>query len=102
MNVDNEKTVETSANMSTSEENSATVVKKFTNKARFHKKECRFCSRQITELSYRTVEKLIRFTSERGKILPSRMTGNCAKHQRFLARQIKIARILALLPFVRE
>lgn len=69
---------------------------------RFRKKECRFCTMQITDLDYKAVEKLVRFTTERGKIMPRRMSGNCAKHQRFLARQIKIARILALLPFVRE
>lgn len=69
---------------------------------RFRKKECRFCAMQITDLDYKTVEKLVRFTTERGKIMPRRMSGNCAKHQRFLARQIKIARLLALLPFVRD
>ena len=69
---------------------------------RFRKKECRFCSRQITELSYKNVERLVRFTTERGKIMPRRLSGNCAKHQRMLTRQIKVARLLALLPFVRE
>jgi small subunit ribosomal protein S18 len=69
---------------------------------RFRRKECRFCSLQITDLNYRAVEKLVRFTTERGKIMPRRMSGNCAKHQRYLARQIKIARLLALLPFVRD
>lgn len=70
--------------------------------SRFKKKECKFCVGHITELSYKHVDKLMRFTSERGKILPRRVTGNCAKHQRMLAREVKVARLLAMLPFVRD
>ena len=70
--------------------------------SRFRKKECKFCAKHITELSYKHVDKLLRFTSERGKILPRRVTGNCAKHQRMLAREVKVARLLAMLPFVRD
>jgi len=70
--------------------------------SRFKKKECKFCAKHITELSYKHVDKLLRFTSERGKILPRRVTGNCAKHQRMLAREVKTARLLAMLPFVRD
>ncbi len=70
--------------------------------SRFKKKECKFCAKHITELSYKMVDKLLRFTSERGKILPRRVTGNCAKHQRMLAREVKVARLLAMLPFVRD
>ena len=69
---------------------------------RYSKKVCRFCKGQISEISYKDVDKLLRFTTERGKIIPRRLSGNCAKHQRMLAREIKIARVLALLPFVRQ
>ncbi len=62
---------------------------------------CRFCQRNIREIDYKDVETLQQFITERGKILPRRITGCCAKHQRMLARSIKNARIAALLPFVR-
>jgi small subunit ribosomal protein S18 len=68
-------------------------------KVYFRKKVCKFCTKKIT-INYLDHEALKRFTTERGKILPSRITGNCAKHQRQLARAIKRARVLALLPFV--
>ncbi len=64
------------------------------------KKVCRFCAEGIEEIDYKDVERLKHYLSERGKIMPRRMTGVCAKHQRQLARAIKRARILALLPFV--
>lgn len=65
----------------------------------FRKKVCRFCSGR-TSIDYLDAAALRRFTTERGKILPGRMTGTCAKHQRVLARAIKRARSLAMLPFV--
>ncbi|MDR1747812.1 MAG: 30S ribosomal protein S18, partial [Spirochaetaceae bacterium] len=65
----------------------------------FRKKVCRFCS-QKARIDYKDAEGLRRFTTERGKILPRRITGTCAKHQRRLAVEIKRARDLALLPFV--
>jgi small subunit ribosomal protein S18 len=78
-------------------------VRKFNPRmSRFKKKECKFCVGHITELSYKHVDKLLRFTSERGKILPRRVTGNCAKHQRMLTREVKVARLMAMLPFVRD
>jgi len=64
------------------------------------KKVCVFCARN-EEIDYKDVQKLSKFISEKGKILPRRNTGLCAKHQRQLARAIKRARIMALLPFVR-
>ena len=73
----------------------ANVVRRFA-----RKKTCRFCAEGIEEIDYKDVERLKNYLSERGKILPRRMTGTCAKHQRQLARAIKRARILALLPFV--
>ncbi len=70
-------------------------------KRRFvRKRVCRFCVEGIEEIDYKDVNRLRNYISERGKILPRRMTGTCAKHQRQLARAIKRARILALLPFV--
>lgn len=66
------------------------------------KKVCQFCSDKNATIDYKDAAKLRRFISERGKILPRRMSGNCAKHQRELAIAIKRARILALLPYVAD
>lgn len=68
---------------------------------RAKKKECEFCANRIV-VDYKDVERLENYLSERGKILPRRTTGICAWHQRQLARAIKRARMLALLPFVRQ
>jgi len=65
----------------------------------FKRKVCKFCTQKVA-LSYRDADMLRRFTTERGKILPRRITGTCAKHQRRLAKAIKRARVLALLPYV--
>ncbi len=67
----------------------------------FKKKVCRFCTQKL-KADYKNPEVLRRFTTERGKILPRRITGTCAKHQRVLALEIKRARLLALLPFVEK
>jgi len=64
----------------------------------FRKKVCRFCTQNL-KVSYRVPDGLRRFVTELGKILPRRITGNCAKHQRNLANEIKRARSLALLPY---
>ncbi|MBN1899005.1 MAG: 30S ribosomal protein S18 [Spirochaetes bacterium] len=69
---------------------------------KFKKKVCRFCSGSLKEAGYRDYEALKRFTSDRGKILPRRITGCCAKHQRKVSKAIKQARNLALLPYVAE
>ena len=66
-----------------------------------YKKVCQFCQDKST-IDYKDVNKLKKFISEGGKILPRRMTGTCAKHQRELATAIKRARIVALLPFKAE
>lgn len=63
-----------------------------------YKKVCLFCQEKST-IDYKEVNKLRKFISEGGKILPRRMTGTCAKHQRELATAIKRARVAALLPF---
>jgi len=64
-------------------------------------KHCRFCANDeaIAQLDYKNATLLKSFITERGKILPSRISGTCAKHQRALTAQIKNARILALLPY---
>ena len=67
---------------------------------RYRKKVCRFCHDKTLEIDYKKPEVLTRFLTESGKILPRRITGTCAKHQRQLAREIKRARIIALIPFV--
>lgn len=66
------------------------------------KKACIFCANKLREIDYKDVDTLKKFITERAKIIPKRVTGTCAKHQRALARAIKIARIMALLPFVGE
>jgi len=65
----------------------------------FRRKVCRLCVNKVKDVDYKNVEYLKRFVTERGKILPRRVTGNCAKHQRLLARAIKRARMIDLLPF---
>lgn len=66
---------------------------------RFQKKKvCRFCTDKI-DIDYKDAKLLRQFITERGKIMPRRMTGTCARHQRHLASAIKTARLLALVPF---
>ena len=66
------------------------------------KKVCQFCIEKATAIDYKEVGKLRKYVTEKGKMLPRRMTGVCAKHQRMLAEAIKRARIVALLPFKGE
>ncbi len=63
------------------------------------KKICRFCSDRVEIIDYKDRDKLARFLTEKGKVIPRRTTGNCAKHQRVLARAIKRARHAAILAF---
>lgn len=63
------------------------------------RKVCRFCDHKIAYVDYKDDRTLKRFLTERGKILPRRVTGTCAKHQRQLTRAIRRGRILAMLPF---
>ena len=67
----------------------------------FHKKVCRFCAHKA-KIDYKDADGLRRFTTERGKILPRRITGTCSKHQKEVAVAIKRARSICLLPFVCE
>ena len=66
------------------------------------KKVCQFCADKSQEIDYKDVEKLKRFISDKGKILPRRVTGTCALHQRKVTAAIKRARTVALLPYIAE
>jgi small subunit ribosomal protein S18 len=76
-------------------------VKKMYKKAP-RKKVCAFCQEKVDVIDYKDVNRLKKFVAEGGKILPRRMSGTCAAHQRLLATAIKRARIAALLPFKGE
>jgi small subunit ribosomal protein S18 len=65
-------------------------------------KQCSFCSNNTKEIDYKNPELLRRYVSSQAKIIDPRHTGICAKHQRQLARAIKRARVMGLLPFVRK
>jgi small subunit ribosomal protein S18 len=65
----------------------------------FIKKTCRLCAEKTATLDYRDAERLRRFLTEKGKIIPRRITGNCAKCQRVLARVIKLARHAGVIAF---
>ena len=69
---------------------------------RTRRKVCRFCVEKATSIDYKDSRKLQGFITEAGKIMPRRMSGVCAEHQRDLAIAIKRARIMALLPYVAE
>lgn len=66
------------------------------------RKVCTFCVDKVESIDYKDIAKLRKFLTEKGKILPRRMTGVCAKHQRELAIAIKNARQMALLPYVAD
>ena len=66
------------------------------------RKVCTFCVDKVDYIDYKDVNKLRKFTSERSKILPRRVTGTCAKHQRELTTAIKRARYVALLPYTSD
>ena len=69
---------------------------------RTRRKVCQVCVDKVDHIDYKDVAKLRRFVTERGKILPRRISGNCAKHQRQVTVAIKRARNIALLPFTAE
>jgi small subunit ribosomal protein S18 len=66
------------------------------------RKVCSFCVDKITEIDYKDTPKLRKYVSERGKIVPRRISGTCAKHQRAVTSAIKRARVIALLSFAAE
>ena len=74
------------------------------NKRRMYlrKKICRFCHDKSLVIDYKNFDILRRFTTEGGKIIPRRITGNCAKHQRIIASAIKRARYISLLPYLKK
>jgi small subunit ribosomal protein S18 len=65
-------------------------------------KVCTFCVDKVTAIDYKDTRRLMDYFTERGKIIPARTSGTCARHQRQLTRAIKRARNIALLPFVAE
>ena len=69
---------------------------------RRRRKVCSFCLEHLEVIDYKEVARLRRYLSDRGKILPRRMTGTCAKHQRALTVALKRARHVALLPFTAD
>ena len=69
---------------------------------RKRRKVCAFCADKVEHIDYKDVNRLRKFTTERGKIMPRRMSGVCAKHQRELAVAIKRSRQVALMPYVAD
>lgn len=65
------------------------------------KKFCRFCAEKVKTIDYKEFKRLESFVTERGKIVSSRISGNCAKHQRRIAEAIRKARFLSLIPYTR-
>ena len=78
------------------------VVKRPAKKMMSRKKVCIFCTDKVDEVDYKDVAKLRKFITEKGKIVPRRMSGTCAKHQRIVTEAVKRAREMALLPYVAE
>ncbi|MGE0823529.1 MAG: 30S ribosomal protein S18 [Candidatus Binatia bacterium] len=75
------------------------VDDKFPARRRLRRKVCRFCADKGANINYKETRMLEDFVSERGKIIPSRITGTCAWHQRKLTNAIKQARAIALIPY---
>lgn len=71
-------------------------------KRRKKKRVCQFCADKNAKIDYKNTQRLQKYVTERGKILPRRITGACAKHQRMVTRAIKRARTIALLPYTTE
>lgn len=76
------------------------MEKRETRRRHFHRRKvCRFCVDKSVTIDYKDAQLLSHFITERGKIVPRRISGTCAKHQRELTKAIKRARIMAILPF---
>ena len=71
-------------------------------RGRRKKRVCQFCVDKITSIDYKEIAKLRKYVSERGKILPRRVTGNCAKHQRAMTMNVKRARHMALMVYTQD
>jgi small subunit ribosomal protein S18 len=78
------------------------VDNQFRKRRKRRPKVCHYCVDKVDHVDYKESEKLRRYITDRGKIIPRRVTGTCAKHQRQLTRAIKRARFLALLPFTSD
>ena len=76
--------------------------RRFRQNNRRRKKVCVFCQDKIEHIDYKDTGRLRKLTTERGKILPRRISGTCAKHQRQLTVAIKRARYMALLPYIAD
>jgi small subunit ribosomal protein S18 len=76
--------------------------RKSTKERKPKRKSCSICIEKLTELDYKDTMRLRKYITERGKIVPRRISGNCAKHQRWLTDAVKRARVIALLPFTSE
>lgn len=83
-------------------EDSNTERSQFQRNVRFKRKVCKFCYDKNLSIDYKNSKLLEQFITDRGKILPRRVTGTCAKHQRGVAIAIKRARLIALIPFVEQ
>ena len=75
---------------------------KFAHGRKPHKKVCAFCVDKVEQIDYKDVPRLRRYLSERAKIVPRRISGTCARHQRQLTTAIKRARHVALLPYISD
>lgn len=80
----------------------AASKRKVTKDRRPKRKSCGMCIEKLTALDYKDTTRLRKYITERGKIVPRRISGNCAKHQRWLTEAVKRARVIALLPFTAE
>lgn len=80
----------------------ARAVRKKKDRRPVRRKKCKFCLDRVEHIDYKDERRLRRFMTDRGKITPRRITGTCAKHQRMLSAAVKRARVIALVPFVRE
>ena len=96
-----EKTTNVAATPATAAPAAPAAAKKPMRKAP-RRKVSAFCLEKATEIDYKDIAKLKKYVTEKGKILPRRMTGVCSKHQRLLSTAIKRARLVALLPFKGE
>ncbi|GHU30917.1 hypothetical protein FACS1894166_01420 [Bacilli bacterium] len=90
--------------MKLKKENNMTDKPKFARRPKpfMRKKICFLCQQGVNHIDYKDVEMLSKYISYNGKILPRRISGACTKHQRMVANAIKRARIVALMPFVKE
>jgi small subunit ribosomal protein S18 len=79
-----------------------TATRKVVKERKPKRKSCSMCMEKISGLDYKDTPRLRKYITERGKIVPRRISGNCAKHQRWLTEAVKRARVIALLPFTAE